>query len=234
MYRLDNGCCVSEKSETIISGETVNCKNLNLESVKKRYESQYGSLNWLDSHKSRSIASGAYYALRFKAPDNAALILKVMIQALEKGPDFVLSRVSNEARTMFSRSRRVCMELHRAYGFIRLNPVNFNGREILVANAGFEHNIHDLVLRYFRRRQENIPIYIVDKDFAYFLSKEKTYVTHVNDLPFNLPQDHFQEYWNAYYDSQFIEGRKNLALARKHIPKKYWGWVPEGEKLRQP
>lgn len=210
----------------------VNCKNLKLEHLKTRYEREFGTLTWLDSHKSRSLASGAYYALRFKAPDNAALVLRVMIQALEKGPDFVLSRVSSEARTMFNRSRRVCMELHRAYGFIRLNPVHFEGREIMAARAEFEHNIHDLVLRYFVRRQENTPVYIIDKDSAYFLLKGQPVVSHVNDLPFPLPTDLFQEYWNVYYDSQFIEGRKNLALARKHIPKKYWGWVPEGGKLR--
>lgn len=205
---------------------------MKLELLKKRYKRQFGNLTWLDSHQSRSIASGAYYALRFKAPDNAALVLKVMIQALEKGPDYVLSRVSSEARTMFNRSRRVCMELHRAYGFIRLNPMYFEGREIMVARAVLEHNIHDLVVRYFVCRQENTPIYIIDNDFAYFLSDGQLAASHVNDLPFTLPPDLFQEYWNAYYDSQFIEGRKNLALARKHIPKKYWGWMPDGEKLR--
>lgn len=232
LYRLDNGFCVSEKSKTIVPGEAVNCKDLKLELLKKRYERNFGNLTWLNSHKSRSIASGAYYALRYNATDNAALVLRVMIQALEKGPDFVLSRVSSEARTMFNRSRRVCMELHRAYGFIRLNPVHYKEREVMVARAEFEHNIYDLVLRYFAQRQGNVPVYIIDNNFGYFLSKGKAAVLPVNDLPFNLPQDLFQEYWNAYYDSQFIEGRKNLALARKHIPKKYWGWVPEGNRLK--
>lgn len=187
---------------------------------------------WLNSNKSRSLASAAYYALRYNDAGNANLVLTVMLQALEKGPDYVINRLSTESRAFYNRSRRVCMEIHRAYGFLRLLPVVSGNKHFLFAKVGFQHQIYDIVIRYFTLRNKDGQVILIDGDSAYYLSEKKLVTCPANELQVTVPPDDFQKFWEVYYDSQFIEQRKNLALARKHIPKKLWSWVPEGIKLK--
>ena len=47
------------------------------------------------------------------------------------------------------------------------------------------------------------------------------------------PTDDFTNLWETYYRSQYIEARKNIRLASRFIPKKYWDWLPEGKILKQ-
>lgn len=222
----------SDNTNTLFTTSAANCSDYTLSSIKTSYEKTYGPLTWPDTKRGKEIATAVYYALRYKKSGSCELPIKVMSQALEFGPDFVLSRVSKEARSMFNRARRVTMEVHRAFGFVRLIPVEGSKQPVMVAFVNFEHRIHDIVLRYFSNRQKNTVIYLIDGEKAYFINGNKPRSTSLDRLPFSLPDNTFQDYWDAYYDSQFIEGRKNPALAKKHIPQKLWSWVQEGDKLK--
>lgn len=217
------------------SGNTqiVNADNYNMQNVRHKYESRFGFIGWLGSPKSRQLSAAAFYAARYNSTDRYRLIVEVMSQALEKGLGFVLSQVSPEARNLMNRSRQVCKELHRACGFIRFEPFHLEDTgEVLVGKAEFHNDICDLVLKYFARRYAKQPVYLVVKNHVFFLEKNALQMKDITDVSFLQPRDTFAEMWGAYYDSQFIEGRKNLALAKKHLPQKYWSWVPEGEKLK--
>gem|GEM_PF-730792 len=244
LARLHGGLCLhaGEMEKTILQESSIDCDTLSMEEIRKDYELRLGKLDWLDSKKARQLAGAVFYASRYRAKDRFRLATTVILQALEYGPDYVLSRVSPEARSMFNRSRQVCVEIQRAYGFIRLKPVkDIQGSTgitsstgicgILVGKAEFRHNVCDLVLRYFSRRHRGCRVYLIEKNLACFLEGSKVSSTDAGKLPFALPGDDFDIFWETYYDSQNIEGRKNPALARKHLPKKYWSWVPEGNKL---
>ncbi|MBU7006840.1 DUF4130 domain-containing protein [Phosphitispora fastidiosa] len=255
LSRLCKGLCMHKKefAESMFNGrKAIDCDTINTEAIRKRYEQSYGTLEWFNSKKARSLAEGVFYASRYHSPDRYRLISKVLLQALEYDLDYVLGRVSKDARSMFNRSRRVCMEAHRANGFIRLSPVeNANGR-FMVGKADFQHDISDLVLRYFARRHRGWKIYLITgnrinanteqtalteqmtptEQTACYLENSVVKTTSPANLPFDLPGDEFDLLWETYYESQYIEGRKNLALARKHLPQKYWSWVPEGNKLK--
>lgn len=204
-----------------------------MQDIRHNYETRFGPVRWLDSRRARQLSTAAFYAARYNAADRYLLIVSVMGQALERGLDYVLSRVSPQAREMMNRSRRVLMELHRAYGFIRFEPVRPAGSsEVLVGKAEFRHDICDLILRYFSRRFARQPVYLQVGNQVFFLQNNTVQVKDLDDVPFLRPTESFSEMWEAYYDSQSIEGRKNPALARKHLPKKYWSWIPEGQKLK--
>ncbi len=233
-----------EYSSSLFRGQkALDCDSISSDDVINRYIQTYGPLDWLNSKKAGSLAEAVLYASRYNAPDRYRLISKVLLQALEYGPDYVLGRVSKDARNMFNRSRRVCMEAHRANGFIRLTPVENPKGSFMVGKAEFRHDICDLVLRYFSRRHQGWKIYLISGNTnteqaaltgqtACYLEKNVVKTVPVSDLPFELPGDDFERLWETYYESQYIEGRKNLALARKHLPQKYWSWVPEGNKLK--
>lgn len=234
LSRLRKGCCLHEDelSESILNDGVIDVDNLNMDDVRRDYEKVFGTVGWLDGPKARSLAKASLYSSRYIARDRYHLVINIMKQALVYGPDYVLGRVSREARTFFNRARRVCIEISRACGFIRLEPAECPAGCVMAGRVEFTNDISDIVLRKLSRRSKNAPVYLVEKDTAYFLSGRKTASCHVRDLPFDLPDGGFSEFWEAYYDSQFIEGRKNLSLARKHLPQKCWSWVPEGKKLR--
>lgn len=233
LSRLHKGFCIhaDDLSKSILNDELIDCDQQSIDTVINHYIAKYGPLTWFKGPKARSLAQATYYAGRHKSTDKYRLIISVLQQALQYGPDYVLSRVSSESRQMFNRSRRVCMEIHRAYGFVRTQPVDTANGPVMVGKAKFEHDIYDIVIQYFNRRHK-IPLYLISEDQVYYLHERCLKITNINELYFKIPEDEFTPLWEAYYDSQSIESRKNLALARKHLPKKYWSWVAEGEKLK--
>ncbi|WP_418792134.1 DUF4130 domain-containing protein [Phosphitispora sp. TUW77] len=255
LSRLCKGICLHKKefaSTLFNENKIIDCDAISLKDIRERYEERCaqscGFLKWVNSKKAGHLAESVFYASRYDAPDKYSLILKVLSQALEHGPDYVLSKVSKDARKMFNRSRRVCMEAHRANGFIRLTPVENANNRFMVGKADFKHDIADLVLHYFSSRHRGWKIYLITgnnlqagntcrptafiEQTAYYLESGAVKTTSLANLPFDFPEDEFDKLWKCYYESQYIEGRKNLALARKHLPQKYWTWVPEGNLLK--
>lgn len=183
-----------------------------------------------NSQQGKKLAAVIYYATRFTARDRYSLALQVLDQALAKGPDYVLAKVSPEAKALLVRARRVSMELHRAYGLIRFAPV---GTGTMLGKAKLEHDTGDLILTYFARRYRRHRIVLLANGRAHIWDKGKITVTSADVFSHDEPADDFDAFWDAYYDSQVIEGRLNKKLARKHLPKKYWSWVEEGWKLKE-
>lgn len=219
-------------SNSLFAGDTVCTESYKAEEVIKEFENKHGKIKWLDSPDSRRLLSSVYYAARYNSNDRYQLIISVLKQALDYGAVFVLSKISKEARTMLNRARRVLSEIHRVYGFVRLQPTLSGTQEVMVGRIELEHEIYDIVLKYFTKRLNGVPVYLLEHDLAYFLHNNTVNVCPIKDLPFDLPCDNFNTLWNTYYDSQYIAQRKNLALARKNLPKKYWSWVEEGKKLQ--
>lgn len=218
-------------SGSLFTGEVVSGENLNFFEVTQSFEKKLGPVSWLATGKLKNLLAAGYYAIRFNAEDRFQVVVSAFTQALEKGPDFVISRVSKEARLMYNRSRQVYGEAHRAYGFVRLTPLMTAAGEIMVGQVEFQHLISDLVLKHFIRRSKGTPVYLIEQNQAYHYHQGSFMITPVHELPFTIPSNEFADMWDAYYDSQYIKERKNLALARKNLPKKCWSWVPEGKKL---
>lgn len=207
----------------------VNADAFSLTEAYRLYRQSCGPVSWLENTKQgKKLAAVLYYAARYSSRDRCALALQVLNQALEKGAEYVLAKVSPEAKVLMTRARRVSMELHRAYGFIRFAPA---GDDTMTGRVELTHDTADLVLSYFAGRYRGYRIVLLANGRAHIWDKGKITVTDAGKFDAGTGPDGFDAFWDAYYDSQVIEGRPNKELARKHLPKKYWSWVPEGYKL---
>ena len=130
------------------------------------------------------------------------------------------------------RSREVGNEVHRLLGLIRFQETADGD---LVAKPQLAHQTADLLLRKFQLRYPNRRLLFVLPQGALCCQQGQLSFLALQDLPAPVlnPTDDFANLWETYYRSQYIEARKNIRLASRFIPKKYWDWLPEGKILKQ-
>jgi len=173
----------------------------------------------------------AYY--RRHKEFNPRLVEDVAEQAREHGFEYIVSCVSEEAKELHYKSRAVGCEIHRAHSFLRFQEKG----DALVAKGDFEHDIVDLVLDHFMMRFPRKKIVLLTDGKAYV--GERRIVSLDDPAKYALErtsQSRLAEPdWEAYYDSQYIEARRNRKLAMRHVPKKLWKQfgMKEGVKLDQ-
>ncbi|MDA8212776.1 MAG: DUF4130 domain-containing protein [Clostridia bacterium] len=224
--RDDYGRTLFQDAETLDAGQ------FSLQEVHELYKEAYGPVFWLlTGRQAEQLAGTIFYASRHKAEDRHGLIIQALNQAVVKGIGYVLGKVSPEAGMFLNRAREVSKELHRVKGFARLTPLEDGDRRLMMSRVQLEHNIGDLVLKYFLRRFRGYTVVLLANGRAYYNDGNQICVANQEDLGMELPEDDFEAFWDAYYDTQWIEGRLNHQLARKHLPKKLWSWVKEGKKL---
>lgn len=193
------------------------------------YTTAFGpDLNWLEKNPGVQLKQLIQLNLRHQPPD-FPLILTVITEALQYGPQYCLQCLSPAARKFANRARAVQHEVHRMLGFIRFTPMN---EKTLIAEPKLYHNTADLILRRFQGRYPDYKLVLILDNYAisifqHQLKKEDAhpYLPYLND-------DKTEELWRQYYQSQYIETRKNITLAQQHLPQKYWDWMTEGDILK--
>lgn len=248
LQRLYKGQCkVAGQGEGLFQclespASTISAEDYSLEEVRELYESKFGPLPWLQGYQFRKLHNMIYYGLRFNSENtyqntsqsnnpNLLIALCVLNQALVQGIGVVMGKLTPEAEQFYCRARQVFAECHRVKGFIRFSPLKGNSK-VLVGRAEFQHNIADMVLKHFRQRYPEEKVIILRGDKALYLEGTKVIQKDREKMRLNFDEKEFDDFWSTFYDSQVIENRLNKKLAKKHIPKKLWSWVPEGHKLR--
>ncbi|WP_287585844.1 DUF4130 domain-containing protein [Candidatus Borrarchaeum sp.] len=211
------------------------------EEILKIYEKRKGCFR-LSNYELREIKKLIDWNLRYKKNELSkfALILKVIRQCLIEGAGIILSQVTAESREMYKRSRQVACEYHKACGFLRLDTIG----EFLVSKAKFEHNVEDLVVRFWSKRYPEKTVVLFSpsklKPFAYkgnkgkvsFVKGEEMAIlqTKISEGTKENPtysiahkdsNEDFEKIFEAFYDVQYIPARRNKRLARCCVPKKY-------------
>lgn len=166
-------------------------------------------------------------AMRHSAPNNRKLIATVRQQANELGMEYVLSNVSSEARLLFLRSREVSNEIYRGKAFMRFEQSG----DLLIARFRFAHDVEDLIVRYFAAKFSPKVILILSK--RAWIGRGETIISFSSSAIKSryMAKESKDSLWDAYYDSCFIESRRNKGLAQKRIPKRFWSIMQEGGKL---
>ncbi len=222
----------SDSLFAVVGTESPDYSGIAWEKAVQLYSANCRQVGWLSNQALlNQLEKMLYYTLRFNAVDAESLTRQVIVQALDVGIGVVLGKLTPVAGEAYHRARQVWAETHRVKGFARFWPT----REVnhtLVGKAEFHHHIEDLVLTYFQKRYTGERIYLLKGTMACYLSPDKS-VAWVpwDSLGLTIDEGEFARLWETYYDSQTIHERTNKKLARKHIPKKLWSWVPEGEKL---
>lgn len=165
-----------------------------------------------------------------------SLLTKILNQKEEFGIDYVLSKVSKEARRFHDMAREVTSEAHRAQSFLRFNVIG----DAIITKTSFEHEIADLVLDHFAKRFPKKTVVIIESDNAHVaeggdrkICESGPYLKMLEKSPAEK-RDSEGDIWSSFYDSQFIESRRNKKLAQKCIPKKLWKKydIKEGVKIQ--
>ncbi|MFQ6089467.1 MAG: DUF4130 domain-containing protein [Candidatus Methanofastidiosia archaeon] len=169
----------------------------------------------LKNSKSKRLLKRIFYALRFKGKNNLSLIRRVLKQAEENGLEYVLSNISKEARELYRRYRAVQGEVHKAHGFLRFEVYG----DVYITKARFEHRVEDMVLSLFMRKYPEKFVVLISKKAWVGFGGEIRVFESVDLRKSRAARD---ELWEAYYNSAYIEKRRNRKHAMHAVPKKFW------------
>jgi len=184
--------------------------------------------SWLLGAPGKTLTSYIRANLRYCSPDQAAIIFAAIEQALHLGYSYSFNGLDDISQIFLRRYRAVYHEVHRMTGFIRFHPTPEGG---LAAKPQLFHRTADLILRQFAPRYPDTSLALVLADHALVLSNGNfTSAPPEKFLPY-IENDQFTPTWEKYYQSQYIASRKNISLAQRVIPKKYWDWLEEGRLL---
>jgi len=144
---------------------------------------------------------------------------------------------TKEARTVYNWNRQVAGCYQRSRAFSRLK-ISRHG--IVYGKIEPEHYVEDLVAEWFLSRFPLFTVMIESKRGTFVISGEhplKRYVKGieellpefeakrgVNELLDGLMDFNEDAFWEKYYDSQFIETRKNKRYFLHNMPKKFHNW----------
>lgn len=223
---------ISDYRATFFKENALDADKFSLEKVYSAYKEEFGAISFFDKGKVDELKREIFFASRFGDKDKWALIFKALDQAINVGFEYVMSKVSREAKEFRSIASQVKTEIHRANSFIRFEPDD--EKKVMVGKAKFEHDIADLVLVRFAKRYPGYKIVLLSDNKAFVYEDSKIYLDETSKygLVAEKKKD-FDEFWEMYYNGQYIESRRNKRLGISKLPKKYWEWVCEGEKIEK-
>lgn len=221
---------------TFFKEDALDADKFSLDRVYGAYKEEFGAVSFFergfDKGRVDELKREVFFASRFRDKNKWDTIFRALSQAMSVGFEYVMSKVSREAKDFRSMAGRVKMEIHRAIAFIRFELDE--RKKVMVGKAKFEHDIADLVLIRFAKRYPGYKIVLLSDDKAFVYEDSKIYLDETSryGLVAEKKRD-FDEFWEMYYDGQYIESRRNKRLGLSRLPKKYWEWVCEGEKIEK-
>ncbi|MBW3012961.1 DUF4130 domain-containing protein [Candidatus Woesearchaeota archaeon] len=159
---------------------------------------------------------------------------KILEELSKQSEAEIKSLTTKEARQYYNMRRAVGGCLHKAKAFTRFQ---INKKGILYAVIDPEHRIEDLLVRWFFYRFPLYTIVIESKRGCFVCEKGRVWKDKrkMNEVIADFEQkkekdpilselNNDDKIWNEFYDSQYIEKRRNLKLFLKNVPKKFHHW----------
>lgn len=163
-----------------------------------------------------------------------------ILQRLFRAERTLLENYGNEQVIRFHQTlTKVRRESHRMKAFIRFRKSS-NGLFYCLIEPDF--NVLPLIIDFFRKRYAEQPwlIYDVKRDYGVLynlvtveevslLPEEADALSPGGDTPVEIDEQeqHYQILWKQYFKSTNIEARRNMKLHLRHVPKRYWKYLPE-------
>lgn len=219
-----------EPTSNLFALEEIVADSYDLNQLVEQYLQLTGrDISWLKDHRSSRFYARINYALRHSSPIKYQSIELAIEDALLHGLEYLLSNVSTPCRKFTDMAREVAHEVQRMLGFIRFTAPDEN---TLIARPKLFHNTADLILKTFHARYPHYKIILILDGGALSIEKGQLTRLSLTEISGYLQDaDQYTSIWEEYYKSQYIESRKNIPLASKAIPQKYWDWMPEGKIL---
>ena len=207
--------------------ETLDADTADYDAQYRLFRDKLGGLDFLEDEKLYEIVEDeVFWASRYRSPDRYNLIFTVLAQIEKEGTRSYLSQKSPESKEMKDRIRRVTGEFRRAKGFITFQEDAKN--KVLVGRASMEHDIDDLVLRYFAKKHPGYSVAILDEETAHICYNNEILTDSRKKFPEKLSRKDTGRYWTLLTDVKHMESKKDPRYSAEPLPKSYWRWVGEG------
>lgn len=148
-------------------------------------------------------------------------------QALRDGTA-VYGQINEAVTPLLSLERAVERERHKFLGLLRFKRLKGD-----IYYAAFEppFDLAGLLADHFARRMagEYFIIHDIKRQKAVFYNKQRWLTGDLAQVDEKYHQEElaFQSFWKTYHQTIAIAERKNPALQRSFMPKKYWRYLPE-------
>lgn len=171
------------------------------------------------------------YAFVSENPDTSTIIARTIKNMYKYGYNYINS--SDKTAVAFnSICKNSTRELHSYKGLLRFKEIQDG---FLFAEFEPNNDILQLLTYHFKNRLKNEKFVIYDKKrskCAIYVDKELEFYD-VKEI-FKEESDNekmFEECWIEFYNSVAIKERQNLKLMQNNMPKKYWKYLPEKNKI---
>ncbi len=134
-------------------------------------------------------------------------------------------------------NKQMRREIHRMHAFVRFQKTE---DEIYFSGIEPDFNVLPLITDHFERRyaDQKWLIYDLKRKYGYFydLNSVAQVEMEINDEPsagliFNSDSEYYSTLWQHYFAATNIPERKNLKHHLRHVPKRYWKYLPEKQKF---
>jgi probable DNA metabolism protein len=175
---------------------------------------------------SHSILSTAYFIYLSEIPGSETVFLHYLRLCYQHGVQINLAKNNETIRAIDDIYRKVHLEKHRFYGFVRFREI---GPLQFYAKIEPDHHILPLLESHFVDRFKDQAfiihdptrcmalIYTKKESFLRMLSKEEN-----EKLSTATIHDDFEDLFRTFYASVTIQNRLNPKLQKGFMPKRYW------------
>jgi len=138
-------------------------------------------------------------------------------------------------------AKSVGREKHRMEAFVRFRLMK---DDIYFATIEPDFNVLPIILKHFKSRYADQEWIIYDLQRKYgihydlkgvkeiqFEFEKNFKPTETSETIFAMEELEFQELWKNYFKSTNIASRKNMRLHLRHVPKRYWKYLSEKQRL---
>ena len=192
----------------------------------------------LEKQIGKNRAFDFYRAFLIEDPKVWVASMNLVVRIFKGNSDILLNYGDSDVLSFSDALHKVSRERHRMKAFIRFQKSS-DGLYFAVIEPDF--NVLPLIISFFKNRytdqqwiiydvkrnygahwdMNNVREVILDKDDSKSILKASESVTlDDNDA-------YFQKLWQRYFKSTNIEARKNMKLHLRHVPKRYWKYLPE-------
>lgn len=159
---------------------------------------------------------------------------RLMVRIFQ-GEESILKNFGDPDALYFAQTlKKVSRERHRMKAFTRFSKGS-DGLFFAVIEPDF--NVLPLIISFFRNRYADQAWLIYDTRRNYGILYDKSSCTEVHleqgetdrlspAVPITLDA-HYEGLWKAYFQAVNIPARKNMKLHLRHVPRRYWKFLPE-------
>jgi probable DNA metabolism protein len=188
----------------------------------------------LELRTSRQAARQVYHTFLSEEEGVEAQLLSYLLYAFGNKHTIEYDYSHPAVRYVMDMNKKIRREKHRMEAFVRFQQTKDN---IYYAVISPDYNVLPLLQQHFEQRYAGQlwVIYDTRRKYGLYYDLQTTNFVEINleDNPlFDEKEEKYQELWQHYFDNVNIKARKNLRLHVRHMPLRYWKYLPEKQPRR--